>query len=158
MVSLVWFSYFRPNLWFINYQNFFAAILGVILTRNLSSLYHFIYACDSSHSTLSENAIVYYGIIYCFGYISVWILLRSPQLWKKNPNFWQLKDHNPGGKHRNQRNYPIFWSTFFSSICLWHWLLYISNQSKCIFIWSPVRLILVCKTPEFLDKEYRFWQ
>ena len=52
---------------------------------------------------------------------------------------------------------PIFSSTFSDlTVCNIHF--WIWEYSKLIFIWSPLRSLLVCKIPQFLTKSYRFRQ
>ena len=80
----------------------------------------------------------------------------STKLQKMN-FFRQFKDHNSGKKHGNYTNDPIYFIFFFRSNCFYYSLLNL-KISKFIFMRSPLWSVLVCKTPQFLAKSYRFGQ
>ena len=65
--------------------------------------------------------------------------------------FGQFKDYNSGKKHGNQRNSPIFSSTFSAlTVCKIHF--YIWQWSKFIFMWSPFNLFWSVKYLNFGQK------
>ena len=70
---------------------------------------------------------------------------------QKENKFWQFKDHSSRKSHVNWTSDPIFFVYFFSSKCLWNYFLYM-KIAKIHFHVVPLKLILVCKVPQFCTK------